>query len=45
MLKNFRIIIATIALILALFSLFANFSMLLPFVFILLSIMFHPFWN
>ncbi|MBJ8068976.1 DUF3953 domain-containing protein [Bacillus cereus] len=40
MLKNFRIIIATIALILALLNLFANFSMLLPFVFILLSIMF-----
>ncbi|WP_002145229.1 YczI family protein [Bacillus cereus] len=40
MLKNFRIVISTIALILALLSLFANFSMLLPFVFILLSIMF-----
>ena len=40
MLKNIRIIIVTIALILALFSLFANFSMLLPFVYILLSIMF-----
>ncbi|EOP49569.1 YczI family protein [Bacillus nitratireducens] len=40
MLKNIRIILATIALILALLNLFANFSMLLPFVFILLSIMF-----
>ncbi|MGW6193906.1 YczI family protein [Bacillus cereus] len=40
MLNNFRIIIATIALSLALFSLFANLSMLLPYVFILLSIMF-----
>ncbi|MED0988494.1 YczI family protein [Bacillus nitratireducens] len=40
MLKNLRIILATIALILALLNLFANFSMLLPFVFILLSIMF-----
>ncbi|RWS41173.1 DUF3953 domain-containing protein [Bacillus mycoides] len=40
MFKNIRIILATIALILALLNLFANFSMLLPFVFILLSIMF-----
>lgn len=40
MLKNIRIIIATIALILALFNFFANLSMLLPYVFILLSIMF-----
>ncbi|MEV5109623.1 YczI family protein [Bacillus sp. LBA3-1-1.1] len=40
MLKNIRIILATIALILALLNLFANFSMLLPLVFILLSIMF-----
>ncbi|WP_377864088.1 YczI family protein [Bacillus sp. R86525] len=40
MLKNIRIILATFALILALLNLFANFSMLLPFVFILLSIMF-----
>ncbi|MCU5380770.1 YczI family protein [Bacillus cereus] len=40
MFKNIRIIIATIALILALFSFFANLSMLLPYVFILLSIMF-----
>ncbi|WP_242248536.1 YczI family protein [Bacillus cereus group sp. BfR-BA-01523] len=40
MLKNIRIIIAVAALILALFSLFANLPMLLPFVFILLSIMF-----
>ncbi|MCC2380075.1 YczI family protein [Bacillus wiedmannii] len=40
MLKNIRIIIATIALSLALFSLFANFTILLPYVFILLSIMF-----
>ena len=40
MLKNIRIIIVTIALILALFSLFANFTILLPYVFILLSIMF-----
>lgn len=40
MLKNIRIIIATIALILALLNLFANLPMLLPFVFILLSIMF-----
>ncbi|PIE94335.1 YczI family protein [Bacillus fungorum] len=40
MLKNIQIIIATIALILALFSLFANFTILLPYVFILLSIMF-----
>ncbi|KAB2442203.1 YczI family protein [Bacillus luti] len=40
MLKNIRIIIATIALILALFSFFANFTTLfLPYVFILLSIM------
>ncbi|MEK4739290.1 MULTISPECIES: YczI family protein [Bacillus] len=37
---NIRIIIATIALILALLNLFANLPMLLPFVFILLSIMF-----
>ncbi|MBZ4221876.1 YczI family protein [Bacillus wiedmannii] len=40
MLKNIRIIIATIALSLALFSLLANFTILLPYVFILLSIMF-----
>ncbi|MFP3378789.1 hypothetical protein COE81_08510 [Bacillus wiedmannii] len=40
MLKNIRIIIATISLSLALFSLFANFTILLPYVFILLSIMF-----
>ncbi|HGH7172620.1 TPA: YczI family protein [Bacillus wiedmannii] len=40
MFKNIQIIIATIALILALFSFFANLSMLLPYVFILLSIMF-----
>ncbi|HDR6287258.1 hypothetical protein ACS94_09310 [Bacillus cereus] len=40
MLKNIRIIIATIALSLALFSFFANFTILLPYVFILLSIMF-----
>ncbi|HDR6311087.1 TPA: YczI family protein [Bacillus cereus] len=40
MFKNIRIIIATIALILALFSFFANFTILLPYVFILLSIMF-----
>ncbi|MES5891933.1 MULTISPECIES: YczI family protein [Bacillus cereus group] len=40
MLKNIRIILATIALILALLNLFAKFSTLLPFVFILLSIMF-----
>ncbi|OJE50000.1 hypothetical protein BAQ49_23410 [Bacillus proteolyticus] len=40
MLKNIRIILATTALILAIFSLFASFSVLLPFVFILLSIMF-----
>lgn len=40
MLKNIRIIIATIALSLALFSLFANFTILLPYVLILLSIMF-----
>ncbi|HDR7663585.1 YczI family protein [Bacillus wiedmannii] len=40
MLKNIRIIIATIALSFALFSLFANFTILLPYVFILLSIMF-----
>ncbi|MGN7194949.1 DUF3953 domain-containing protein [Bacillus mycoides] len=40
MLKNIRIIIATIALILALLNLFANLPMLLPFVFIFLSIMF-----
>ncbi|MFB6728632.1 YczI family protein [Bacillus mobilis] len=40
MFKNIRIIIATIALSLALFSFFANLSMLLPYVFILLSIMF-----
>ncbi|PGK40215.1 hypothetical protein CN907_11450 [Bacillus anthracis] len=40
MLKNIQIIIATLALILALFSLFANFTILLPYVFILLSIMF-----
>ncbi|MDA2385528.1 YczI family protein [Bacillus cereus] len=39
MLKNMRIIIATIALSLALFSFFANFAILLPYVFILLSIM------
>lgn len=38
MLKNIRIILATIALILALLNLFANFSMLLPFVFILFGI-------
>ncbi|MGX5538743.1 YczI family protein [Bacillus wiedmannii] len=35
-----RIILATIALILAILSFFANFSILLSFVFILLSIMF-----
>ncbi|MCS6591796.1 YczI family protein [Bacillus cereus group sp. MYBK249-1] len=35
-----QIIIATIALSLALFSFFANFTILLPYVFILLSIMF-----
>ncbi|MDJ1477807.1 YczI family protein [Bacillus sp. LS15-K4] len=40
MFKNIRIIIATIALILALFSFFASLSILLPYVFILLSIMF-----
>ncbi|ARV94839.1 MULTISPECIES: YczI family protein [Bacillus] len=40
MLKNIQIIIATIALSLALFSFFANFTILLPYVFILLSIMF-----
>ncbi|MEM5633184.1 YczI family protein [Bacillus cereus] len=40
MLKNIRIIITTIALSLALFSFFANFTILLPYVFILLSIMF-----
>ncbi|WP_341518916.1 YczI family protein [Bacillus paramobilis] len=40
MFKNVRIIIATIALILALFSFFANLSILLPYVLILLSIMF-----
>ncbi|HDR8185774.1 TPA: YczI family protein [Bacillus thuringiensis] len=40
MFKNIRIIIATIALILALFSFFSSLSMLLPYVFILLSIMF-----
>ncbi|MBJ8055167.1 YczI family protein [Bacillus cereus] len=40
MLKNIRNILATIALTLALLNLFANFSTLLPFVFILLSIMF-----
>lgn len=40
MLKNIRIIIATIALSLALFSFFANFTIFLPYVFILLSIMF-----
>ncbi|MGF9765265.1 YczI family protein [Bacillus albus] len=40
MFKNIRIIIATIALILALFSFFANLTILLPHVFILLSIMF-----
>jgi len=40
MLKNIRIIIATITLSLALFSFFANFSILFPYVFILLSIMF-----
>ncbi|ANC21842.1 hypothetical protein WR52_24625 [Bacillus cereus] len=39
MLKNIQIIIATIALSLALFSFFANFTILLPYVFILLSIM------
>ncbi|MBJ8108053.1 DUF3953 domain-containing protein, partial [Bacillus cereus group sp. N8] len=39
MLKNILIIIETIALILAIFRLFANFSVLLQFVFILLSIM------
>ncbi|MDM5372645.1 DUF3953 domain-containing protein [Bacillus cereus] len=38
MLKNIRIIIATIALSLALFSFFANFIILLPYVFILLGI-------
>ncbi|MEH0975444.1 YczI family protein [Bacillus mobilis] len=38
MFKNIRIIIATIALILALFSFFANLSMLLPYVFILFGI-------
>ncbi|MEK4675159.1 MULTISPECIES: YczI family protein [Bacillus] len=40
MLKNIQIIIATIALSLALFSFFTNFTILLPYVFILLSIMF-----
>ncbi|MCI4059743.1 YczI family protein [Bacillus cereus] len=40
MLKNIQIIIATIALSIALFSFFANFTILLPYVFILLSIMF-----
>ncbi|GAB6487303.1 YczI family protein [Bacillus cereus] len=40
MLKNIQIIIATIALSLVLFSFFANFTILLPYVFILLSIMF-----
>lgn len=40
MLKNIQIIIATIALSLALFCFFANFTILLPYVFILLSIMF-----
>ncbi|GAB6555294.1 MULTISPECIES: DUF3953 domain-containing protein [Bacillus] len=39
MFKNIRIIIATIALSLSLFSFFANFTFLLPYVFILLSIM------
>ncbi|PFW22480.1 hypothetical protein COL07_27445 [Bacillus cereus] len=39
MLKNIQIIIATIALSLALFSFFANFTILLPYVSILLSIM------
>ncbi|MCC2504087.1 YczI family protein [Bacillus cereus] len=39
MLKNIRIIIATITLSLALFSFFANFTILLSYVFILLSIM------
>lgn len=39
MFKNIRIILATIALILAIFSLFANFTVLLSYVFILLSIM------
>ncbi|PFL56374.1 hypothetical protein COK47_28975 [Bacillus cereus] len=38
MLKNIQIIIATIALSLALFSFFANFTILLPYVFILLGI-------
>ncbi|MGR5998173.1 YczI family protein [Bacillus cereus] len=38
-----QIIIATIALSLALFSFFANFTILLPYVFILLSIMFTLF--
>ncbi|HFK1747935.1 MULTISPECIES: DUF3953 domain-containing protein [Bacillus] len=38
MLKNIRIIIATIALSLVLFSFFANFTILLPYVFILLGI-------
>lgn len=40
MLKNIRIIITTIALSLALCGFFANLTMLLPYVFILLSIMF-----
>ncbi|AOM07886.1 YczI family protein [Bacillus cereus] len=38
MLKNIQIIIATIALSLALFSFFANFTILLPYVFILFGI-------
>ncbi|HFR4150444.1 DUF3953 domain-containing protein [Bacillus cereus] len=38
MLKNIQIIIATIALSLALFSFFANFTILLPYVFTLLGI-------
>ncbi|WP_144612143.1 YczI family protein [Bacillus cereus] len=40
MFKNIRIIISSIALILAIFSFFANLTILLPYVFILLSSMF-----
>ncbi|MGN5649206.1 YczI family protein [Bacillus sp. Brlt_9] len=38
MVENIRVIIATIALILALFSFFVNIPMLLPYVFILFGI-------
>ncbi|MBE7121562.1 DUF3953 domain-containing protein [Bacillus cereus] len=38
MLTNLRILISTIAFILALFSLFAQFPMLFPYVFLLLSV-------